>query len=408
MSDGAVPDEPRSPPSSQNDAGLKKLTPYWYPYTTMAKERWLGREILEIVSTEFRDRSMEYYRYALESGVTTINGKVAKPDTVVRNGDRIENVVHRHEPPVTSTPVKIVLHDKERDFLVVDKPGSIPVHASGRYYRHSLVEILRNEFGFPKIYTINRLDRLTSGLMIVPLNADLARSLSGEFVNGLIRKEYIARCKGEFPVEEIICEEPLLTVDRQMGLNIVHPEGKPAKTIFNRLHYDSATNTSVLHCETFSYMLHLQYLGHPIANDPVYSEERIWGTNLGKGGVDVIPCEDRAAPAPPAHLLSDNSPEALNLKPSDDTDSPSLLTSEEGSDARGKLLPRETGHDIGMGSPVPLSSEAVEIITRLRNMKDEDEDWSRWRDVVFRAKGSLAPKDIPRAPLPPQNKRKKG
>ncbi|KAG1830192.1 pseudouridine synthase [Suillus variegatus] len=408
MSDGAVPDEPRSPPSSQKDAGLKKLTPYWYPYTTMAKERWLGREILEIVSTEFRDRSMEYYRYALESGVTTINGKVAKPNTVVRNGDRIENVV-------TSTPVKIVLHDKERDFLIIDKPGSIPVHASGRYYRHSLVEILRNEFGFPKIYTINRLDRLTSGLMIVPLNADLARSLSGEFVNGLIRKEYIARCKGEFPAEETICEEPLLTVDRQMGLNIVHPEGKPAKTIFNRLHYDSATNTSVLHCETFSrpmtahqIRVHLQYLGHPIANDPVYSEERIWGVNLGKGGVDVIPCEHRAAPAPPAHLLSDNSPEALNLKPSNDTDSPSLLTSEEESNARAKLLPRETGHDIGMGSPVPLSSEAVEIITKLRHMKDEDEDWSRWRDVVFRAKASLAPKDIPRAPLPPQNKRKKG
>lgn len=49
------------------------------------------------------------------------------------------------------------------------------------------------------VTAINRLDRLTSGLMIVPLNADLARSLSSEFVNGLIRKEYIARCKGEFP-----------------------------------------------------------------------------------------------------------------------------------------------------------------------------------------------------------------
>ena len=47
-------------PASQN-GGLKKIPPYWYPYTTMAKERWLGREILEIVSTEFRDRSMEYY-----------------------------------------------------------------------------------------------------------------------------------------------------------------------------------------------------------------------------------------------------------------------------------------------------------------------------------------------------------
>lgn len=41
--------------------GLKKIPAYWYPYTTMAKGRWLGREILEVVSTEFRDRSVEYY-----------------------------------------------------------------------------------------------------------------------------------------------------------------------------------------------------------------------------------------------------------------------------------------------------------------------------------------------------------
>jgi len=89
-------------------AGLKKIPPYWYPYTTMTKLRWIGRELLEVVSTEFRDRSMEYYvcqlifflfshlklnyfqRYALESGVTTVNGKIAKPDTILRNGDRVE------------------------------------------------------------------------------------------------------------------------------------------------------------------------------------------------------------------------------------------------------------------------------------------------------------------------------
>lgn len=41
--------------------GLKKIAPYWYPYTTMAKGRWFDREILEVVSTEFRDRSVEYY-----------------------------------------------------------------------------------------------------------------------------------------------------------------------------------------------------------------------------------------------------------------------------------------------------------------------------------------------------------
>jgi tRNA pseudouridine synthase 9 len=49
-------------------------------------------------------------------------------------------------------------------------------------------------------------------------------------------------------------------------------------------------------------------------------------------------------------------------------------------------LPREEGTDIGISSPVPLSDEAVRVIAKLRNMKDQDEDYSRWRDVIFRAK----------------------
>ena len=52
---------PLSAPRNTQRPGLKKIPPYWYPYTTMAKGRWLGREILEVVSTEFRDRSVEYY-----------------------------------------------------------------------------------------------------------------------------------------------------------------------------------------------------------------------------------------------------------------------------------------------------------------------------------------------------------
>ena len=93
-----------------------------------------------------------------------------------------------------------------------------PVHAAGRYFRNSLVEILKDDFGFEKIYSMwqlgtlrfnarslnllpatNRLDRLTSGLMIIPLSAERASSVSKEFVQGKVRKEYIARCKGEFP-----------------------------------------------------------------------------------------------------------------------------------------------------------------------------------------------------------------
>lgn len=98
---------------------------------------------------------------------------------------------------------------------------------------------------------------------------------------------------------DVVCEEPLLTVDRQMGLNIVHPEGKPAKTVFRLIRYDENTDTSVVHCKpmtgrckfSLTFMknvpftmdllahqlrVHLQYLGHPISNDPVYGDRRIW------------------------------------------------------------------------------------------------------------------------------------
>jgi tRNA pseudouridine synthase 9 len=94
---------------------------------------------------------------------------------------------------------------------------------------------------------VNRLDRLTSGLLIVPLSSSRAAQVSEEFVSGKVRKEYVARVKGEFSAwvfrrsqpkevgliktvlyhsDEVVCEKPLITVDRQMGLNIVHPEGK--------------------------------------------------------------------------------------------------------------------------------------------------------------------------------------
>lgn len=61
--------------------GLKKIPPYWYPYTTMAKLRWLGRELLEVVSTEFRDRSMEYY---VMSHFQTLEGSVLHQRAEIR------------------------------------------------------------------------------------------------------------------------------------------------------------------------------------------------------------------------------------------------------------------------------------------------------------------------------------
>lgn len=99
----------------------------------------------------------------------------------------------------------------------------------------------------------------------------------------------------------------------------------------------------------------------------------VQGPNLGKNGIDVTPSSDRFAPAPPEHLKSDDSPESLVTNGtrigSQPSSSKTIDEINEASPQSTKLFPRETGHDIGMGSPVPLSAEAVQIITRLRNMK---------------------------------------
>jgi tRNA pseudouridine synthase 9 len=92
------------------------------------------------------------------------------------------------------------------------------------------------------------------------------------------------------------------------------------------------------------------------------------GSNLGKGGIDTMPSDDRAPPVAPAHLLGTGTADSTRVAPE------SHLAAETSVLASPQLLPRESGKDIGMGSPVPLSAEAVGVITRLRNMKVGTDD----------------------------------
>ena len=84
---------------------------------------------------------------------------------------------HRHEPPVVSTEPVIVFEDD--DFMVVDKPASIPVHPCGAYRFNSLEYILKSmRPEMPVTRFVHRLDRLTSGLIIMVKRAELASSIS--------------------------------------------------------------------------------------------------------------------------------------------------------------------------------------------------------------------------------------
>ncbi|KAL1969732.1 hypothetical protein VTN77DRAFT_8285 [Rasamsonia byssochlamydoides] len=300
------------------EGGLRRVKPYHYTYNTYCKERWRGRELLEIFTTEFRDRPAEYYKHAIETGQVTVGGKVATPTTRVKNGEIISHTLHRHEPPVTGLPIGVIHEDD--DMLVIDKPAGVPVHSAGRYHFNSVVEILRAERGNGfKPLPCNRLDRLTSGVMFIGKHPKAAEQMSIKLKERSVQKEYVARVKGRFPDGVVLCDQPIMQVSPKLGLNRVRATGKDAKTKFRRLAYypprkvtdqphpaESNGNVSedqaamppapvaneeegysIVHClpltgRTHQIRVHLQFLGHPISNDPIYSNRRVFGPDLGK------------------------------------------------------------------------------------------------------------------------------
>lgn len=209
----------------------------------------------------------------------------------MKNGDIISHTLHRHEPPVTSLPVGIVHEDE--GLIVINKPAGVPVHPTGRYNYNSLTEILRSERGqgFNPL-PCNRLDRLTSGVMFIAKHKKAADAVTKQLMARSIRKEYVARVKGEFPEGDVVCEQPILQISPKLGLNRVRANGKEARTVFKRLAYYPAKeggggDYSIVRCRpltgrTHQLRVHLQFLGHPISNDPIYSNQRVFGPNLGK------------------------------------------------------------------------------------------------------------------------------
>lgn len=240
---------------------------------------------------------------AITSGAIHLNGlPVPSPSTIVKNGDIISHTLHRHEPPVTAQPIGIVHEDE--GLIVINKPAGVPVHPTGRYNYNSLTEILRAErgHGFNPL-PCNRLDRLTSGVMFIAKHKKAADAVTKQLMARTVRKEYVARVRGEFPEGDVVCEQPILQISPKLGLNRVRANGKEARTVFKRLAYYPAVEGgrqqgySIVRCRpltgrTHQLRVHLQFLGHPISNDPIYSNQKVFGPDLGKSSDTDIDDED--------------------------------------------------------------------------------------------------------------------
>ncbi|XP_055459719.1 pseudouridylate synthase RPUSD2 [Psammomys obesus] len=267
------------------EGGLRKVRPYYFDFQTYCKGRWVGRSLLHVFSTEFRSQPLAYYEAAVREGRLHLNEEpVQDLGIVLKDNDFLRNTVHRHEPPVTAEPIRLLAENN--DVVVIDKPSSIPVHPCGRFRHNTVIFILGKEHQLKGLHPLHRLDRLTSGVLMFAKTAAVSEKIHEQVRDRQLEKEYVCRVEGEFPDKEVICKEPILVVSYKVGVCRVDPKGKPCETVFQRLSYNG--HSSVVQCRpltgrTHQIRVHLQFLGHPILNDPIYNSTA-WGPSRGQGG----------------------------------------------------------------------------------------------------------------------------
>lgn len=106
--------------------GLRKVYPYLFYWNTTAKERWFGRTLFNVYSQEFARAIMNQpLEKLILTGKIKVNNQTKPLDYVIKNGDMISHSKHRHEIPVLGVKLKVVHEDD--DYLVIDKPSSIPM-----------------------------------------------------------------------------------------------------------------------------------------------------------------------------------------------------------------------------------------------------------------------------------------
>ncbi|KAH0787825.1 pseudouridine synthase [Histomonas meleagridis] len=242
------------------------IKPYKFTFRCVAKGRWENRILLDVFSQEFKHWSRQQLEERILTGDIVVNGKHITKDYKIKEHDIIEHTITRKESPVYNIPIKKL--DETDKFIAFLKPPSVPIHATGGYFYNSMIKRIDNRY-FP----VHRLDRVTSGIIVMAKTEESAREFTQLLKNNKIHKTYLARVLGEFPEGEIKIDQPIRESKKDRSFRECGEGGKESLTIFKRL----STNgkESIVECHpitgrTHQIRVHLSYLGHPISNDPFY------------------------------------------------------------------------------------------------------------------------------------------
>lgn len=219
----------------------------------------------------------------LRRGEVRVNGGRVRADYRLEAGDevRIPPVRLRAEgaPPSAGRAAAILDHVlyEDKRLLVIDKPTGVAVHG-GSGISHGVIELLRAARpDLRDLSLVHRLDRETSGCLVLAKKRSALRALHEKFRQGVVEKNYLALVVGDWQLGEQIIDKPLLVTHRRGGERhvIVSSDGKSAQTRvrLSRTYREySLVQCSPLTGRTHQIRVHLQSVGFPIAGDDRYGD----------------------------------------------------------------------------------------------------------------------------------------
>lgn len=223
----------------------------------------------------------------IEENLVLYNGKPSKASTKIKTGDRIELFEKEPEPLAVKgeeIPLEIVYEDD--DLMVINKPRGMVVHPAPGHTSGTLVnavlshagESLSSINGVLRPGIVHRIDKDTSGLILVCKNDFSHKALAKQLEEHSITRRYHAICSGRLKEEQGTVSAPIGRDEKnrkQQAINYKH--GKEAITHYRLL--ENLQNASLLECRletgrTHQIRVHMKSIGHPLLGDPLYGPKK--------------------------------------------------------------------------------------------------------------------------------------
>jgi 23S rRNA pseudouridine1911/1915/1917 synthase len=199
------------------------------------------------------------------------DGRTVRPAAAVRAGETI--LLRRPAPIEPEVPRHFEILYQDESVLVIDKPAGLPMHTTAKFWRNTLTALLRERYPDESMEVAHRIDRETSGVLVIARGREVASFLTQAFARRAVQKTYLALVKGHPPDAGKI-DQPIKLLDTKSHVMMgPAPDGLPAVTGFRVVRRFAEHALVEAHPETgrqHQIRVHLQSLGHPIVGDKLY------------------------------------------------------------------------------------------------------------------------------------------